>query len=164
MVMTDLPVEPQAIADSVLAAVVAAYTAASVELPARQLVLGGGLPAWDTEQVTVNLTRVYVGMPGQEQGAPVAWQRQMFSAQLLVQIVRKARGTLANAPRRSMPAAADLATDATTFFRDARLLAGALHDWTKSRKPGTVKAGPIIAPEQQGEMLGLSAYVEVLLA
>jgi hypothetical protein len=88
----------------------------------------------------------------------------VFSMQLLVQLVRKAQGTLANAPRKQFPSVSSLQADAVVYFRDARLLAGALHGWRKTQVPRSNKIGPVIAPEQQGEYLGLSAFVDVLLA
>ena len=164
--MVDQPRDPYAIATSILDGVVTCFADANVTLPARQVVLGGGLPAWDTEQLTVSLgpSGITAGMPGVTQGQPVPWQHGMFTAQFLVQLVRQATATLANSPRKQMPSAAQLAADGQTYMRDARLLAGALHTWHKTQRQGTVHVGPVIPPEQQGEMLGLSALVDVLLA
>lgn len=161
--MPDVPIDPKAIADGVLAAVVTAFADVAVTLPGRQYVGAGLLPAWDRDQLTVHLQRVYAGTPGQEQGQAVPWQHGILSMQLLVQLVRKAQGTLASAPRRSMPSRDSLSSDAVTYFRDAQLLAGALQTWKRSRKQGSAKVGPVVAPEQQGEFVGLSAFVDVLL-
>lgn len=162
--MGDGPRDPFTVAQSLLAGVVAGFGGADVALPARQVVTAGGLPAWDTEQVTVSLQRVYAGMVGAEQGQATPWQHGMFTGTFLVQLVRQAKATLANAPRRKMPSVEDLAADGETFMRDARLLASALHTWKRGQQQGTVKVSPIVAPDQQGEMLGLSAFVDVLLA
>lgn len=162
--MVDQPRDPYTIAQSIMAAVVAQFTAASVDLPDRQVIEAGGLPAWDVDQLTISLQRIYAGLPGLEQGQPVVWQHGVFSAQLLVQLVRKAKGTLANAPRKQMPRVQDLEADAVAYFADARLLAGGLHVWRKGQEQRSTKVGPVIAPEQQGEYLGLSALVDVLLA
>lgn len=162
--MVDQPRDPHAIAQSLLAGVVAGFADASVTLPKRQVILAGGLPAWDTEQLTISLEVIYPGLPGAERGQPVPWQQNVFTGRLLVQLVRKATATLANAPRKQMPSAEQLAADGETFMRDARLLAGAIHTWQRSQRPGTVAGGHVVAPQQQGEMLGLSATVDVLLA
>lgn len=162
--MTDQPADPTAIADDLIAAVEADYASAGVTLPTRRIVIAGTSAAWDCEQLTVNLQRLYVGLPGQEAGSAVPWQRSVMSMQLLVQLVRKAQGTLANAPRGRLPSSSKLEADAAAYFRDARLLAGALHAWQKSKPNGSVKAGPVVPTEQQGEYVGLSAFVDVLLA
>lgn len=162
--MVDQPRDPFAVAESLFDGVVAAFGDVSVKLPDRQVILAGGLPAWDAEQLTVSLQRIYAGMPGAQRGTAVPWQHGMFTGTYLVQLVRKATATLANAPRRGLPSKEQLAADGQTFMRDARLLAGALHTWKKTQRQGTVAIGDVVAPEQQGEMLGLSGVVDVLLA
>jgi hypothetical protein len=159
-----LPADPTAIAQSLLDVVVATFGTASVELPTRKTLTAGGLPAWDTDQLTVSLQRVYVGLPGQERAGNVEWRYDVFSMQLMVQLVRKASATLANAGRGRLPTTDKLGADATVYFRDARLLAAAIHTWRRDRPKGTTAGGVVVPPEQQGEYLGLSGFVDVLIA
>lgn len=165
--MTDLPVDPYTVAQAILQAVVDGYADAAVALPDRQLVIGGALPAWDAPQVTVALQRIYEGLIGQEQGQAALWQHGILVAAYQVQVVRKARATLANAPRRSTPATEDITADGEQYMLDARTLSGAL---AAAKRAGTirpgqrkVKTGPVTSLEQQGEYLGLAATVEVQL-
>jgi hypothetical protein len=166
--VTELAVDPHAVATSLLQAVVDGFAGQSVALPSRQVLIAGVRSAWDGEQVTVALQRVYVGLPGQEQSAAGPWQQGVFTGEFAVEIVRKATATLANTPRRLLPGADKIGNDAQVFMQDVRILAAALHTAkrTGALRSGTgkVRIGPVLALEQQGELYGCGSVVDVVLA
>lgn len=167
MPTTDQPADVATVATAILDSVTAGFADLSIDLPARQTLIAGALPAWDTDQLTVALQRVFAGLPGAEQGAATPWQHGTFTAVFEVQLVRKARATLAGAPRKQMPSVTQLAADAAVYMRDVRALAGALHTAKRTGSirtgQGKVKVAPVRTLEQQGEYLGIAAEVQVAL-
>lgn len=164
--------DPYEIAVNLLTAVTTGYADADLDLPEQRVIVAGSLPAWDGPQLTVTLQRIFIGLPGVEEGArPLPHQQASIVGDFQVQLVRKADATLANAARRTLPTAAQLDLDAQMFMLDARTLTRALQ---AARKAGTitgfgrsdygrVKIGATSSSEQQGELLGVGANVQVLL-
>lgn len=168
------PLDPYTVATNILSAIAAGFADAEVTLPTRQVVIAGSLPAWDTDQLTVALQRLPIGLPGTEEPArPLPVMQASVYGEFQVQLVRKAAATLANAPRRTLPSSALITTDAERFFVDMVTLSRSLMaarrqglitaSGGRPESLGRVKVGPVIAAEQQGEYLGLGALVSVLL-
>lgn len=164
--------DPYEIAVNLLTAVTTGYADTGIELPEHRVAVAGSLPAWDGPQLTVTLQRIYIGLPGVEEGArPLPNQQASIVGDFQVQLVRKATATLANAARRTLPTVTQLDLDAQLFMLDAKTLTRALQ---AARKAGTitgsgrseygrVKISATSSSEQQGEYLGMGANVQVLL-
>lgn len=102
------------------------FAALGVDLPARQYVAPGAIAAYDDEQLTVNLGRVYLGRPGAED--PLI-RLNVFSADLSVTILRKSAMMGA---RGSAPLPEDEQAVAQVQMKDMQTLAEVL---------GTVRTG-----------------------
>lgn len=168
------PLDPYTVATNILTVVAAGFTDPNNPLPTRQVVIAGSLPAWDTDQLTVALQRIPIGLPGSEEAArPLPNVQASVYGEFQVQLVRKANATLANSPRRNLPLATQITSDAQQFMSDAITLSRALLNGRRTGgytstggRPeplGKVKIGPVLASEQQGEYLGMGATVSVLL-
>jgi hypothetical protein len=163
-----------AVAESLLAAVVAHWAAASdaVPLPPRRLILAGDprSVAWDCEQLTVTLQGVGWGQAldasslSPRAGTPASVM-SLRHAVLVVSLVRCA----AEADPRSasgMPTDAALHADGLRYMRDAGLLSQAMVAYTAKILPGlpdeaSVQAGAIEPRGPEGAFHGLETTLAV---
>lgn len=116
-----------ALASSVLAAIESHYSLIGVELPARRYV-SDGEPAWDCEQVTVELRRTYPMSGDVRQEVPaLATVEFVRAAEIAVQIVRCAptvEETIEGVA--TLPSPDAIEESALTKLSDAELVPAAL--------------------------------------
>lgn len=116
-------------AHNTLNAVVAYFATAGIQLPTRQYVSPGigVLVAMDDEQVTVNLNRIYSGLPGQLATGPVQHMRSQRAAEFAVQIYRDIHG-LVDDNSGVIPTAAEIASDFEVAVADLETMWMAIED------------------------------------
>jgi hypothetical protein len=136
----------QPLLEELLATVVAGFATADVALPSLQYVAPAFSVAYDTEQVTTNLLRIFPGRPGAETGFEYPME-QVFTAEIQATIVRRAAvvGAAGNAPN-----AAALGADATTFCTDIDTLTATLLNAVNSKA--------LAAPGVPVVFLGVTPY------
>lgn len=112
------------IARAVLQQIVQAYLEAEQDLPERQFVAPGALPAWDCPQLTVTVQALTRGVPGSQDQRPLSSCPPMRYARLHLELVRSTVVQRSNA----VPAADKLEAAAKEVLRDLNLVEHALAD------------------------------------
>lgn len=111
-------------AQALLDAVVAHYATVAVDLPERQYVTDG-TPAWDCEQLTVQMERTFNGLPDQPTVAPLdcLLVRTAIFVIELVRCIPVVEDELGNAV---VPAADEISASARRILGDQALIVNAV--------------------------------------
>ena len=112
-----------ATASRILSLFAAQLDAQGVELPERQHVGPGQIPAWDGEQLVVNLVTVAQGQPGAPAAMPFRPPAVNFHAQFGVSIVRRVHVIDTEGPFGLMvPSSEQIGEDSAVSLQDAAAL------------------------------------------
>lgn len=102
-----------------LALVVEGYAAVEIDLPERQYITPGIIPAFDEDQLTVSVQAIRTGIPGQRLGAPLVNCGAVRHVSLRIDLTRCTPVVeVSGAP----PTAAALTESAKEILRDVELL------------------------------------------
>ena len=109
--------------NALLSAVVTQLTAQGAVVPAAQCLVPGGLVAFDTEQLTVNLLRIPQGYPAQAQSTFHLPALTTFNYEFAVYLLRKVKTLTAGG---KPPAPAALTTDFGMLATDMEQMVNAM--------------------------------------
>jgi hypothetical protein len=134
-------------AKALLDAVVGGYETAGVDLPERQLV-ALGLPAWDCEQLTVSIERIYAHGGDVNIEAPtVTHAHPGFLMRAAVMSVLLLRCVPTSDDSGTPPAAEDEQAGALAVYADQQLVENAIIDAYnagRGRSPGTLRDSIVV--------------------
>lgn len=138
-----------------------------IELPCKQCVAPGSIPAWDGEQLTVNLVRIEQGQPGMPSAGTE--YHPVFAAAFGISLVREVCALHDAASAGSMVPTQDaIQADGVAAFQDAAALiriATQIRESYTFTSPGEgFNVGPCTALGPAGMLAGQQIIVTVSLA
>lgn len=143
-------------------------TALEVAVPETRYVSPGSIPAWDGEQLTVNILRVEQGQPGVPQGGTMF--RAVFFATFGISIIREVPALYGDGqPGVAMiPNPADLQVAGSASFDDAAALilaATAIHESYVYGDPQEgFEIGPVTSLGPQGGLAGQQIQLAITVS
>lgn len=159
--------DPYQLASDLLTNVVSGMTALGSTLPTVQYVAPGAVVAYDGEQITTNILRLYAGSPGAESAFEYG-QFITMTAELQVVIVRYTpalQDAIGGAP--VAPSAADMQASAQQMLQDVQNLTQTLVNIISTNALGTrgmpTKVGPVTTEGPEGEVVATVGRLEVPL-
>lgn len=153
----------------VLAAFEGALEAEGVDLPDARFVSPGTDLAWDGEQLTVNVTTIDGGIPGQPQAGTVYPTTSLLSAQFTISLLRVVPSLSGGGTADDMiPDPAELQQSAEEVANDMLCLARAgiqIHGEYKLTSPGDgFEVGPVSSLGPEGHLVGNRMTITISLS